>query len=51
MELRNLEQQLAQFRSRVWVAGLFATFCFGLVLARMFYLQVIRHEDLLEQAE
>ncbi len=51
MELRNLEQQLAQFRSRVWVAGLFATFCFGLVLARMFFLQVIRHEDLLEQAE
>ena len=51
MELRNLEQQLRQFRSRVWVAGLFAAFCFGLVLARMFYLQVIRHEDLLEQAE
>ncbi|PRD70446.1 penicillin-binding protein 2 [Malikia spinosa] len=51
MELRNLEQQLAQFRSRVWVAGLFAAFCFSLVLARMFYLQVIRHEDLLEQAE
>ncbi len=51
MELRNLEQQLSQFRSRVWVAGLFATFCFGLVLARMFYLQVIRHDDLLEQAE
>lgn len=51
MELRNLELQLSQFRSRVWVAGLFAAFCFGLVLARMFYLQVIRHEDLLEQAE
>ncbi|MEO0004133.1 MAG: penicillin-binding protein 2, partial [Pseudomonadota bacterium] len=51
MELRNLEQQLAQFRARVWVAGLFAAFCFGLVLTRMFYLQVIRHEDLLEQAE
>ena len=51
MELRNLERQLAEFRSRVWVASLFALFCFGLVLARMFYLQVIRHEDLLEQAE
>ncbi|MEY5099322.1 MAG: penicillin-binding protein 2 [Pseudomonadota bacterium] len=51
MELRNLERQLAHFRTRVWVAGLFAAFCFGLVLARMFYLQVIRHEDLLEQAE
>ncbi len=51
MELRNLKLQLANFRTRIWVAGLFATFCFGLVLARMFYLQVIRHEDLLEQAE
>ena len=51
MELRNLEQQLAQFRSGVWVAGLFAALWFSLVLGRMFYLQVIRHEDLLEQAE
>ncbi len=51
MELRNLERQLGQFRSRVWVAGLFAAFCFGLVLARMVYLQVIRHDELLEQAE
>ena len=51
MELRNLERQLGQFRSRIWVAGLFAAFCFGLVLARMVYLQVIRHDHLLEQAE
>ena len=51
MELRNLERQLGQFRSRVWVAGLFAAFCFGLVLARMVYLQVIRHDELLDQAE
>ena len=51
MELRNLERQLGQFRSRIWVAGLFAAFCFCLVLARMVYLQVIRHEELLEQAE
>ena len=51
MELRNIERQLRQFRSRVWIAGLFVTFCFGLVLARMVYLQVIRHEALLEQAE
>ncbi len=48
MELRNIERQLRQFRSRIWIAGLFVTFCFGLVLARMVYLQVIRHEALLE---
>jgi penicillin-binding protein 2 len=51
MELRNLERQLDQFRTRIWAAGLFAAFCFCLVLARMVYLQVIRHDDLLEQAE
>ena len=51
MELRNIERQLDQFRSRIWVAGLFTAFCFCLILARMVYLQVIRHDDLLEQAE
>jgi penicillin-binding protein 2 len=51
MELRNLERQLDRFRSRIWIAGLFTAFCFCLILSRMVYLQVIRHDDLLEQAE
>jgi len=50
-ELRNVEADLAQFRTRVLVAGLAVVFAFGLVAARMVYLQVIRHDDLAAQAE
>jgi len=50
-ELRNVEADLAQFRTRVVVAGLVVLFAFGLLVARMVYLQVIRHEDLAAQAE
>ena len=50
-ELRNVEADLAQFRTRVLVAGLAVVFAFGLLAARMVYLQVIRHEDLDAQAE
>ena len=50
-ELRNVEADLAQFRTRVLVAGLGVLFAFGLVAARMVYLQVTRHDDLLAQAE
>lgn len=50
-EIRNVEADLAQFRTRVLVAGLAVVFAFGLVAARMIYLQVIRHEALLAQAE
>ncbi|WP_372658496.1 penicillin-binding protein 2 [Hydrogenophaga sp.] len=50
-ELRNIEADLAQFRTRVLVAGMAVLFAFGLVAARMVYLQVVRHEDLLAQAE
>ncbi len=50
-ELRNVEADLAHFRTRVLVAGLLVVFAFGLVAARMVYLQVVRHEDLAAQAE
>ncbi|MDO9202758.1 MAG: penicillin-binding protein 2, partial [Hydrogenophaga sp.] len=50
-ELRNVEADLAQFRTRVLVAVLGVLFAFGLVVARMVYLQVVRHDDLLAQAE
>ena len=50
-ELRNVEADLAQFRTRVLVAGLAVLFAFGLLAARMVYLQVLRHDDLLAQAE
>ena len=50
-ELRNVEADLAQFRTRLLVIGLAVVFAFGLVAARMVYLQVMRHDDLLAQAE
>ena len=51
MELRNVEADLSRFRSRVLVASILVVICFLMVAARLVYLQVIRHEDLLEQAE
>ncbi|PZO09941.1 MAG: penicillin-binding protein 2 [Burkholderiales bacterium] len=50
-ELRNVEADLARFRTRVLVIGLAVVFAFGLVASRMVYLQVVRHDDLLAQAE
>ncbi len=50
-ELRNVEADLARFRARLLIASLAVVVCFGLLAARMVYLQVYRHEDLKEQAE
>jgi len=48
---RNVELDLLRFRRRVLVATVVVLVCFGLLGARLFYLQVIRHTDLLAQAE
>ncbi|WP_382163293.1 penicillin-binding protein 2 [Hydrogenophaga sp. ANAO-22] len=50
-EIRNVEADLAQFRTRALLIGLAVVFAFGLIASRMVYLQVIRHEDLAAQAE
>ncbi|MFE8646804.1 penicillin-binding protein 2 [Sphingomonas sp. NCPPB 2930] len=50
-ELRNTEADLARFRRRVIVIALVVLGAFGLVLSRLVYLQVTRHEDLAAQAE
>jgi penicillin-binding protein 2 len=50
-ELRNVEADLSRFRRRVQVAGLAILFGFGLLVARMLFLQVVRHDDLHAQAE
>ncbi|NMM09127.1 MAG: penicillin-binding protein 2 [Polaromonas sp.] len=50
-ELRNVEVDLCRFRSRVLVASLVVLFAFALLIARLVFLQVVRHEDLNEQAE
>ena len=50
-ELRNVEADLARFRSRIFVLSLVIVVCFLLLLARLVYLQVWRHDDLSAQAE
>src|SRR5450830_70178 len=50
-ELRNVEADLSRFRSRVLVVGLAVLCAFALLVARLVYLQVVRHDDLSEQAE
>ncbi len=50
-ELRNVQADLSRFRTRVTVAGALVLFCFSLLATRLMYLQLYRHNDLLEQAE
>lgn len=49
--LRNTERELWQFRTRTLVAGLFVLACFGLLAARLVWLQWLRHDDLFARAE
>jgi len=50
-ELKNVEVELGQFRTRLWAAAGFVLFCFGLLLARLVVLQVTRHDELVTRAE
>ena len=50
-ELRNTEFEIFKFQTRVMVLQGVVLLCFALLGMRLFYLQVIRHDDLLEQAE
>jgi len=50
-ELRNVEADLARFRTRVYVVSVVVLACFVLLALRLTYLQVIRHDDLRAQAE
>jgi len=50
-ELRNTERELSRFRLRLLAAALFVLVAFGLLVARLAYLQVAKHEDLSTQAE
>jgi penicillin-binding protein 2 len=50
-EIRDIEADLSRFRVRALVAGVVVVLCFLLVASRLVYLQVVRHEDLREQAE
>ena len=50
-ELRNVEADLLRFRWRVLLTVIVVLVAFLLLAARLFYLQVLRHDDLTEQAE
>src|SRR5574343_615143 len=50
-ELRNLERALDRFRLRLFVAAAFVLVGFGLLVARLVYLQVVRHDELSTRAE
>lgn len=50
-EFKNTERELHLFRLRLSVVGMFVFICFGLLLARFVWLQLIKHNDYASQAE
>nr|WP_315494297.1 penicillin-binding protein 2 [uncultured Rhodoferax sp.] len=50
-ELRNVQADLARFRTRVFVVSVVVLCCFVLLALRLAYLQIVRHDDLRAQAE
>ncbi len=50
-ELRDTQADIQRFRQRVTILQGVVLLCFVLLLARLVFLQVVQHEDLLEQAE
>ena len=50
-EMRNVEADLSRFRLRVLAISICVLVAFVLLATRLVYLQVVRHEDLSEQAE
>ena len=50
-ELKNVEQEVGRFRMRLAAAAAFVLFAFGLLAARLVYLQVYKHQELSTQAE
>lgn len=51
IELRDIAADLARFRIRIFAIGILVVACFSLLVGRLVYLQVMRHEDLKTQAE
>ena len=50
-EVRNTEMQQRRFRLRVWVMGLAVLLLFGVLIFRLFVLQVVRHDTFAQRAE
>ncbi|TXI66391.1 MAG: penicillin-binding protein 2 [Limnohabitans sp.] len=50
-ELRDTQVEIHRFHQRIWALQGLVLVCFVLLLSRLVYLQVVEHEELLEQAE
>jgi len=50
-ELKNVKAELSRFRLRLIAAAVFVLLAFGLLLARLIVLQVVRHDELSTRAE
>jgi penicillin-binding protein 2 len=50
-EIRDVEQELGRFRTRLLAAAAFVLFAFALLVARLVLLQVVRHDELATRAE
>jgi penicillin-binding protein 2 len=50
-ELKNVEREVRRFRWRLLAAGAFVLLAFGLLAARLVYLQIYKHDELATQAE
>ncbi len=50
-ELRDTRAEILRFQNRVQVMQWVVLCCFLLLASRLIYLQVVRHDDLLAQAE
>ena len=50
-ELKDIEQELSRFRLRLLAAALFVVVGFGLLCARLVFLQVYKHEELATRAD
>jgi penicillin-binding protein 2 len=50
-EIKNVEQELGGFRTRLIAAAAFVLIAFGLLTARLVYLQIFKYQELSTQAE
>ena len=50
-EIRNSEAELQKIRLRIWVVGGVVLLMFGLLVFRLFVLQIVRHDAFAERAE
>ena len=50
-ELKNIDAELREFRSRLWAAAAFVLCCFAILAYRLTVLQIDRYDDLASRAE